>query len=271
MERLDGVELPPGLNGQAAVRDFVPGAVGPCWIGTMVYSQVIAADTQRFGGKAPSWLEDFFDLTHFPGKRGLRDDGPKYNVELALMADGVPPWQVYALLATEEGVSRAFAKLDAIKSAIVWWKNVREPPELLASGDVVMTTSLNARVSPLEAQPTVITLWDGQLYQMDVFAIPKGDPKKPMALDFIRFATGSMPLAEEARYLPYGPARRSAIPLIQRNPETNEDVRPHLPTAPENFMRALEVDPDWWAKHGGELEARWMAWRAQTPSDAPPH
>jgi len=261
LERLDGIELPPGVNGQRAYLDFVPGAIGPCWIASVVYSQVIAVDTSRFSNP-PTRLADFFDLTRFPGPRGLRDSA-KYNLGLALMADGVQPWRVYSILATEAGVNRAFAKLDTIKSQIVWWKGIAEPSELLGKGAVAMTTALNARVFSIEAQPKIATLWDGQIYQMDVFGIPKGDPRKKRALDFIRFATGPQPLADVARYLPYGPARKSSIALVQRNPETNEDMRPHLPTAPQNFARSLGIDPDWWAAHGEAIEARWTAWRKE--------
>jgi len=261
LERLEGIELPPGANGQPARRDFVPGALGPCWVGSVVYSQVIGVDAARFADAKPESLADFFDLARFPGPRGLRDDGPKYNLELALIADGVQPWRVYPVLGTQDGVDRAFAKLDTIKSSIRWWRRAAEPAEMLARGEVAMTTVLNARIFSIEAQPKIRTIWDGQLYQLDVFGIPKGDPNKERALDFIRFATGPGPLAEEARLLPYGPARLSSLPLVGRNPETNADMRPHLPTAPRNFARALPVDPDWWAAHGPALQARWAAWR----------
>jgi putative spermidine/putrescine transport system substrate-binding protein len=261
LENLTGMELPPGANGLGARRDFVPGALGPCWVGSAVYSQVIGVDSTRFADRQPVTAADFFDLMRFPGPRGLRDGGPKYNLELALLADGVRPWQVYAILGTERGVDRAFAKLDSIKSGIRWWRRPAEPAELLARGEVAMTTALNARIFSIDAEPKIRTIWDGQLYQLDVFAIPKGAPNKKRALDFIRFATGSGPLAEEARLLPYGPARLSAIAHVARNPETNADMRPHLPTTPGNFARALAVDPDWWEKHGASLEARWAAWR----------
>jgi putative spermidine/putrescine transport system substrate-binding protein len=230
-------------------------------VGSVVYSQVIAYDSQRFAQTPPRSPRDFFDLTRFPGARGLRDNGPKYNLELALIADGVQPWRVYSTLNTQGGVARAFAKLDTIKPAIVWWHATSEPPELLARSAVAMTTTLNARVFDIAAQPRFVTIWDGQLYQLDVFGITKGTPNKRRALEFIRFATGSTPLADEAEILPYGPARRSALRLVGRNPETNEEMREHLPTAPENFSNALAVDPDWWAAHGADLEARWKTWR----------
>lgn len=259
LERLDGTELPAGANGYAAQRDFVPGALGPCWVGSAVYSQVIALDASRFGENHARRVEDFFDLQRFPGLRGLRE-GPKFNLELALIADGVQPWRVYSVLSTKDGVDRAFRKLDTIKSSVVWWRRTADPPALLKQGRVAMTTALNARVFDLNAEPAIRTIWDGQLYQLDVFGIPKGDSKKDLALDFIRFATAPAPLADEARYLPFGPARLSAIALVGPNPENQADMRSYLPTAPANFTRALEVDPDWWARHGSELEARWTAW-----------
>ncbi len=133
--------------------------------------------------------------------------------------------------------------------------------EMLQKGRVAMTTTLNARVFELDAEPKIRTIWDGQLYQLDVFGIPKGDPRKKLALDFIRFATAPAPLAEEARYLPYGPARLSSIALVAPNPENQVDMRPYLPTCSGQFLRALAVDPDWWARHGATLQARWTAWR----------
>ena len=261
LERLDGIELPPGRNGARANRDFVPGALGPCWVGSVVYSQVIAFPNERFAADRPATAADFFDLKRFPGPRALRDNGPKFNLELALIADGVQPWQVYGVLGTRRGQDRAFAKLDTIKPALVWWKRTAEPAEMLAQGKVAMTTVLNARVFSIDVAPKLGTIWDGQLYQLDVFGIPKGTAKRERALEFIRFATGSEPLAEEARLLPYGPARLSSVALVGRNPETNAEMIPHLPTAPHNFARALAVDPDWWASRGAELVQRWAEWR----------
>jgi hypothetical protein len=45
-------------------------------------------------------------------------------------------------------------------------------------------------------------------------------------------------------------------------------MRRHLPTAPENFGRALAVDHDWWAANGAGIEARWAEWRRSEPPAA---
>ena len=52
----------------------------------------------------------------------------KAMLEMALMGDGVPAAEVYDLLGTEEGVKRAFAKLDTIKDHVVWWEAGAQPP-----------------------------------------------------------------------------------------------------------------------------------------------
>ena len=62
-------------------------------------------------------MADFWNTRKWPGKRGMRQ-GPKLNLEIALMADGVPPGDVYKVLATPAGVDRAFAKLDQVKSLL---------------------------------------------------------------------------------------------------------------------------------------------------------
>ena len=71
---------------------------------------------------------------------------PKVTMEFALIADGVPVSKVYDVLGTEEGVARAFAKLDTIKDDVVWWEAGAQPPQLLADGEVVFTTAWNGRV-----------------------------------------------------------------------------------------------------------------------------
>ncbi len=262
LERLEDLQLPPGADGTPSTEDFVPGAVGPCWVGTSVYAQIIAYDPKKFP-EAPTKIADFFDVTKFPGPRALRDNGPMNNLEMALLADGVSAKDVYAILATHEGVDRAFAKLESIKPAIVWWKRLAEPLEWIERGEAAMATTLNGRVyDAVGADKKFATLWDGQLYQMDVFGILKGSPNLEPARELLRFATSSGPQAAQANWLPYGPARKSAIALIGNHPKRGTAMRPLMPTAPENFANALAIDPGWWTENGAAIKERWAAWRA---------
>ena len=99
-------------------------------------------------------------------------------------------------------------------------------------------------------------LWDGQIWDIDSWGIPKGSVNRDKALDFIRFATASGPLAEQTKYISYGPARVSSMALV------GEQVKAMLPTAEENMANALQTDADWWASHHAELTAKFEDWLA---------
>ncbi|HEY5238622.1 MAG TPA: extracellular solute-binding protein [Rhizomicrobium sp.] len=263
LEHIDRKTLPPGLNELPPQADFVDGAISPCWVGSVVYSQVIAVAPKDYTGPQPKTAADFFDVQRFPGTRGLRRASPKFNLELALLADGVKPADVYATLETPDGLKRALAKLNTIRPFVVWWTHSSEPIAMLHSGAVAMTTALNGDVYDAAAhkQPVGI-IWDRQLYELEVFGVPRGDPKRDMAMDFLRFATRAEPLAQMADWVPYGPARHSALSLVGKNPELHIAMRPFLPTAPENFATAFRVDDGWWMAHGAQMDAAWQQWLA---------
>jgi putative spermidine/putrescine transport system substrate-binding protein len=132
LETIDPASLPAAPDGTPAVDDFLPGALTDCAVATIVFSTVFAYDTTKFP-EGPTTIADFFDLEKFPGKRAMRK-GAKANLEMALMADGVPAADVYATLATPEGVDRAFKMLDKIKKDTVWWEGQTVPDRLGWSG-----------------------------------------------------------------------------------------------------------------------------------------
>jgi len=254
-------DLPDGADGTPAAEDFIEGGLYDCGVGTIVYSTLIAYRSD--GGEAPTTTADFFDLEKFPGKRGLRK-GAKYALELALMADGVPPAEVYDLLATPEGVDRAFAKLDTIKDQVVWWEAGAQPPQLLADKEVVMTTAYNGRIFNAmisENQPFEL-LWPNQILDFNLFVIPKGAPNKDAAWEFIKWATDTQRLADQASFISYGPARKSSAPLVGLFNDGVTEMGPHMPTNPDYMADALTTDIEFWADHDIELSERFNAWLA---------
>ena len=132
---------------------YLPGTVHPCGVGAIIYNLVLAYDGDKVK-TAPAGWADFFDTKKFPGKRSIRN-GAKWNLEIALIADGVPAKDVYKVLRTPEGVDRAFRKLDTIKPDLVFWKSGAQPPQMLAAGDVVFTTAYNGRITAAKAAPLV--------------------------------------------------------------------------------------------------------------------
>ncbi|MGA0542933.1 ABC transporter substrate-binding protein [Neotabrizicola sp. VNH66] len=256
-------DLPAGSDGVAASEDFIPGAVTECAVSTDIWSNIFAYDSSKFTGEVPTTVADFFDTAKFPGKRGLKK-GAKAVLEFALMGDGVPASEVYATLSTPEGLDRAFAKLDTIKGDIVWWEAGAQPPQLLADGEVVMTTAYNGRIFAAavgEGKPFQI-VWDGQIYENEMYAIPKGAPHLADAMEFIKFSTSTEGLAASATQISYGPARKSSMlnEIIYKDGKTV--MAPHLPTAPENMTNALESSFEFWVDKDSELNERFNAWLA---------
>ncbi len=241
--------------------DFPPGALTECAAGTVFYSTVYAYHPDRFPGEKPATVDDFFDLERFPGRRGMRRS-PLVNLEFALMADGVPPEDVYAVLDTPEGMDRAFAKLDAIRDQVVWWEAGAQPPQLLADAEVVMSTAYNGRIfnaQAVEGQPFVI-VWDGQVLDIGQVGIVAGTPNLETALDFVRFMGRPESLAAISGYIAYSPVRDSALPLVGTHQDLGIEMLPHMPTNPENLTRTAHSDVGWWADHLDEVNERFSAW-----------
>ena len=261
LEEIDWAILPPAPDGTPAMEDFYEAALTDCAVGSIVWTTAIAYDQSRLS-PPPSTIHDFFDLKKFPGQRGMRKI-PKVNLEMALVADGVPPGQVYEVLSTSEGVDRAFARLDSIKEHVIWWEVGAQPPQLLADGEVVMSTAFNGRVFnafAAEGQPFVM-MWDAQVLAIDNWVIVKGSPNQDLALDFLAFAALPRNMAVQASWISYAPVRRSASELIgtyHANPEL--DMRPHMPTWPDNMKTAVWNDKEFWADRVDELNERFNVW-----------
>ncbi|MDO5703545.1 MAG: ABC transporter substrate-binding protein [Paracoccus sp. (in: a-proteobacteria)] len=263
LEEIDPAALPPAPDGTPATEDFLPQGLSDCAVGSIVFSTIFAYDEMKFPGEKPQTIADFLDTAKFPGRRGLKRV-PKAMLEMALMGDGVPASQVYEVLATDEGVDRAFAKLDSIRGDIVWWESGAQAPQLLADGEVVMTAAYNGRIfnaAVAEDKPFHI-VWDGQVYEYNLFAIPKGAPNPDAALEFIKFATDTQRLADQARWISYGPARKSSAPLVGVYYDGKTEMAPQMPTNPENMKNALASSYDFWVDHEGELTERFNSWLA---------
>jgi len=262
LEVIDASTLPAGANGKPATEDFMEGTLHECAVANIVWSTIFAYDKSKIAN-GPTKIADFFDLAKFPGKRGMRK-GAKPNLEFALMADGVAAKDVYSVLSTPEGVDRAFAKLSSIKSSVVWWEAGAQPPQLLADGEVAMTTAYNGRIFNAvakEDKPFEI-VWDGQIWDLDLWVIPKGAKNKDLAMDFLKFSTATEQLAKQASYISYGPARMSSAPLVGKYDGKDIDMGPQMPTAPNNLTNAVQNNFDFWADNADQLNERFNAWLA---------
>lgn len=236
--------------------DFVPGAVSECGAGIFLWSTVLTYDAKKLK-QAPTGWNDLWDTKKFPGKRALRKSA-KFTLEIALLADGVKREDIYKELATPAGVDRAFKKLDQIKPNIQWWESGAQPLQWLVSGDVVMTSAYNGRISAAQKEGHDFNIiWNNSIYDLDSWAIIKGSKHKALAEQFIAFANLPENQKVFAENIPYGPTNKNTSKLIEPG------LLAQLPTAPDNLANSLQVDTNFWIEHGEDLEQRFNAWASK--------
>lgn len=261
-------QLAAAPDGTSASDDFGDLLVSDCFIPQIVYSTTFGyrTDVAAWEGKAPEDVCAVFDTAGFPGKRAL-EKRPINNVEWALICDGVAKDDVYDVLSTDEGVAQALAKLDTIKSDVIWWSAGAETPQLLADSEAVIGSTYNGRLFSVieEQKQPVAMLWDAQVFDLDGWIIPAGlsEERQNRALHYIKFATDTQRLADQSKYISYGPARASSAPLVGKHAELGIDMAPHMPTDPNNAKNTFLYNYEWWADNRDDLDAKFQAWLSQ--------
>lgn len=259
-EPIDASMLPKAPDGAPAEEDYIEGTLQECAVGEAIWSLVFAYDERQFEDEnaRPQSLADFFNPEEFPGTRGLQNKA-QGNLEFALMSDGVPPEEVYEVLSTEEGLNRAFAVLDKVKDDAVWWETGAQSVQILADGEVAMSTTWNGRIqAAIEEDDLPVTIvWDGQNWNLDMWAIVKGTSNLEAAQQFVQFAARPDRMADQTNYIPYSPVRQSAYDQVP------EEIAEQLPTHPDNFATALKFNAEWWADHGDRTQERFTTWLAR--------
>ncbi|MCY3879505.1 MAG: extracellular solute-binding protein [Rhodobacteraceae bacterium] len=260
--------LAPAPDGTPASEDFGDLIVSDCFVPQIVYSTTFGyrTDVAEWDGRVPTTVCDVFDLENFPGRRSL-EKRPINNVEWALHCDGVPLNEVYDVLSTSEGLDRALAKLDTIKDSVVWWSAGADTPQLLADGEIVIGSTYNGRLFNLieVTKAPVAMLWDAQAFDLDGWIIPSGlsDERVEAVKAFLTYATDTQRLADQAKWISYGPARMSSAPLVGQHIELGVDMGPHMPTAPANSQNVLIYDYLWWADYRDDVDQKFQAWLAK--------
>jgi len=246
------------------IDDLVVPPVSECIVPQIFWAYTAFYSKSAFPGKKPKNIKDFFNVKKFPGKRGIHT-WANALIEMALVADGVKASKVYDVMNTPEGIDRAFAKLDTIKDHVVFWSAGSKPLELVSSGEVVMAIAYNGRIGAaiLSEGKDFEYIWDATVLEQEYLVAIKGG-NEAEALEFMAHASTAQALADQAKYIPYGPMRKSSIDIIKKGEpwfNTGVDILPHMPTAPKVLKRAIIADPFWWADNGAEVNERFGAWK----------
>ena len=227
------------------VSDFYPTLYTDYCVGGDVFSTVYAWNTSTIGENGPQSWADFWDVEKFPGTRAYRGKVAG-ALEPALMADGVPPEQVYEVLSSEEGIERALDKIRELKPHIaVFWTSGAQHAQLMKDGEVDMTTGWNGRFDNAAKDGAKVAYSFNQaLLDYDCFAVPKGAPNRDTAMMFLAEISKPKYQANLPLHITYGPTNKKAYEVAT----VDDAILKALPSYPDNAAKQLPVSLEWYAK-----------------------
>ena len=263
--------------------DFLADSVTDCGVPTFAWSSILIVDGRAMEKLAkrryrvPSRLADLLDVKRYPGKRALIRS-PKRLLEMMLMGAGVQRDEVYGRLATWQGQDEAFRILDKLSEHVLWVDGPREAMLALDQGDVTIAMTYSGRAFRRLIASRLQPIWDGHVIDFASWAVPAHSQNRDEAKRFILAATSARSLAAQARLWPYGPMRRSALPLARRHDLLDADLEAFQPTSDRRFAQGLVLNAAFWAEHGAALKRRFEDWqdgvplgvRVPPPTKAPP-
>jgi putative spermidine/putrescine transport system substrate-binding protein len=225
-------------------------------IACIAWSYNVGYNTNAFQtGEHPRSWADVFDVEKFPGRRTLRDRVAPM-MEIALMADGVPLDQVYEVLATDEGVKRAFAKLDTVKDDTIFWETNSQSQQLFIDGEVGCGVILNGRAYDAAKQGGPVAIdWNQNIQSVDYLVIPRGSKNVEAAHGLIDEMTVAENQAKLANMIAYSPTNPDAFEMI------DAEIVPWLSTSPENAAKGMLIDASFWEDRLASMAEQWEAWK----------
>jgi putative spermidine/putrescine transport system substrate-binding protein len=232
---------------------MLPQGASDCGLGAYADAIVLSWDRAKFQG-SPTW-QDFWDIAKVPGKRGLRRSA-RGTLEIALLADGVAPADVYRTLASKDGVERAFRRLDQLSPYVVWWTpGDHDALHMLGSGEVLMSSAPSSLVvlANRTGGRSFGVQWNGGLVRADYWAIVKGTSELADAQRFLAFAGDAKVQAALPEAGALGGLAKGA----------NTGLPPELLAAsPTANAGTLFIDEAFWRDNGDKLSQRFDAWLA---------
>ena len=231
--------------------EVIEGFASDYRVADMTYGVVLAYNTDKTAGQVPAGWADFFDTAKFPGKRGMWDYSEGGIFEVALMADGVKPTELYPL-----DLERATKKLDTIKNDLVFWGSGAESQELIGSGEVAMTLIWNGRgwsAKHTDNKPVELQ-WNQQIVTADYLVVPKGTPNKEAAMRFIAYAVCAENNAKPSEFIPYGPINKNSKPAEANKADLS------VSNADEN---SAYFDDEYLIDNFDEIDAAYQDWKSR--------
>jgi putative spermidine/putrescine transport system substrate-binding protein len=223
----------------------------PYGIATSTGATIIAWSTKAFPSDAgPQSWADFWDVKRFPGARGLYKFF-LYNYEAATLAAGLRRDEIFP--ATSEKIDAAFGKLTELKKSVtVWWGAGAQPPQLLSTGELALSSAWSGRIFAAQAEqaPVAYTYKDGIAWA-NWWVIPKGSPFVSVAHELMDFAVSEKPQEALLPLQAYGPVLGSAAA------KADATQRKFLVMSSDNIKNMVILDEQESFKYMKATEERW--------------
>jgi putative spermidine/putrescine transport system substrate-binding protein len=243
---LDALDLSKIPNASKLQKGFV----APNGVATSTGATIFAWSSTAFPDGGPQSWADFWDVKRFPGPRGLYKYF-YYNYEAALLAAGVKREEVFPY--TKEKADMALGKIKELKPNVtVWWGAGAQPPQLLSSGELALSSAWTGRILAAvgEGAPIGYTFKDGIAWA-NWWVIPKGSPKAELAHEAINFALAPENQQKLLTLKTYGPVLEAATE------GADAETRKILVMAPENVKDMLILNEEEADKYSREYAEQW--------------
>lgn len=240
-----------GLEDDPIISLIPPQFRSPYSVGTLISTIVLAYQTDTFKARPlPKSWADLWDVDRFPGRRSLPKHPALGLIEIALMADGVRPSDVYPC-----NLNRAFRSLDKIKPHLAaWWAQPSQTEQMLKSGEIDLIPAFINRVqSAINTGAPIAFAWQQHLFDCQSWAILKGTPHADACRQFIQFASDPKRQARLTLYR-MGPTQPDAFNSI------DAEHAKLLPTYPDNLKKGLYTDASYWLKNQHTVIERFNDW-----------
>ena len=212
-----------------------------------VYSGGVAWDPARTK-KPPRTFREMWDMGTFPGRRALRTRASEM-LEVALLADGVKPGELYPL-----DIERAFKSLDKIKPHVrKWFDQTGQMVTLIQQNETDFTYAYTNRVrAARKAGVSIDISFDQLINAVAYYAVIRGTPRRDAAMRYLAFVARPEQQAAMAEHLSVSPAFKGADSLISEEARKwKADV-----TDPNSIL----LNDEYWGGKFDEVNKRFKEW-----------
>jgi putative spermidine/putrescine transport system substrate-binding protein len=220
-----------------------------------IFNSCIAWDPRQIRpGLEPKGWADVWDVARRPGKRSLDPvNGGAGVMEIALIADGVPPDKLYPL-----DVDRAFRSLERLgQQNIIWSTSIEETVQRLISSEVALASTWPFRVQAANRGGANIGYnFDQCMVEGEYLCVVKSTRNPRACFELINWIVKDPAAAAEfSRLTHYGSPNLASLKLLPK------EIADQIPTNPVLAEKLFPSDDVWWSQNLKMVASRFKKWQ----------